>query len=138
MKYLLPLLLLFTLSHTSCKSDKPTDVESDMVQEEPVQREDITIEDAKMILDSRPEVIFLDVRTPEEIAEGYIDGALIADVKASGFEEEIRQLDPSKEYIVYCRSGRRSVKASDIMIGQGFTKVKNMKGGYNAWKEKYK
>jgi len=59
---------------------------------------------AKDILDHQPEVIFLDVRTPEEIADGHIPGAAMADVKASNFEEEIKQLDPNKEYVVYCSS----------------------------------
>jgi len=102
------------------------------------QREDIDITQAKDIHENQTDVIFLDVRTPQEIAEGHIPGAAMADVKASNFEDEIKKLDPNKEYVVYCRSGRRSLKASKIMLEQGFTKVKNMKGGYNAWKEKYR
>jgi len=128
MKYLVITLALISLVSCKNESSKTNSLH---------QREDIDIMQAKDILDHQPEVIFLDVRTPEEIADGHIPGAAMADVKASNFEEEIKQLDPNKEYVVYCRSGRRSVKASKIMLEQGFTKVKNMKGGYNAWKEKY-
>ena len=133
MKYsLVPLLALMIC--VSCKEKSgwtayPPDTE--------VSYQDITVDVAKDILDHRPEVIFLDVRTPEEISQGMVPGAQTADVKSSSFESKIDLLDPHKEYIVYCRSGKRSVRASKVMIEKGFTKVKNMEGGYNAWKEKY-
>ena len=128
MKY--PVIFIAIICLISCKN-KSTQSSSSH------QRVDISIEDAHEIRNAQPSVIFLDVRTPEEIAQGFITDALTADVKSPDFRERIQKLDKDREYIVYCRSGGRSVKASDMMLEEGFTKVKNMKGGYNAWKEKY-
>ncbi len=80
------------------------------------------------------EVELLDVRTQEEFDQGHIENALLIDVKNKNFADLVGKLDKQKTYIVYCRSGRRSLTASDIMIKQGFTRIINMEGGYNAWK----
>ena len=79
------------------------------------------------------DVVLMDVRTPEEIAKGKIAGALELDYYASNFQEEITKLDKSKTYLVYCRSGNRSGKTCKLMAEQGFTKLYNLAGGYNAW-----
>ena len=79
--------------------------------------------------------IIIDVRTPEETAQGVIEGAtLFIDYKASNFGSEINKLDKTKNYIVYCRSGGRSAGASEEMIEAGFTKVYNLEGGISNWK----
>lgn len=89
---------------------------------------------AKAIITAEPDVVLLDVRTPEEVAAGKIDGALTIDVLDDTFGSKIAKLDKEKPYLVYCKSGGRSVKASKIMLEQGFTDVINMEGGYTAWK----
>lgn len=78
-------------------------------------------------------VVFLDVRTPTEIAAGSIDNALQIDVMASGFSTKVDKLDKTKTYVVYCRSGRRSANACNIMSKKGFGKLHNLTGGYLAW-----
>ena len=75
----------------------------------------------------------LDVRTPEEIANGKINNALEANVTGSDFQTEISKLDTNKTYLVYCRSGVRSVKACNLMVEKGFHNLINLEGGYNAW-----
>lgn len=78
--------------------------------------------------------IVMDVRTPDEIAGGFIKGTtLFADVNGAAFATQIDKLDKSKTYIVYCRSGARSSTAADIMIKSGFTKVYNLTGGISNW-----
>ncbi|MEZ5040008.1 MAG: rhodanese-like domain-containing protein [Saprospiraceae bacterium] len=79
--------------------------------------------------------IILDVRTPEETALGIIEGALELNVLDSLFTQQLQALDTTKTYLVYCRSGRRSLKACEIMIEQGFTHLFNLVGGYTAWIE---
>ncbi|MFK7933970.1 MAG: rhodanese-like domain-containing protein [Saprospiraceae bacterium] len=79
-------------------------------------------------------VVLLDVRTPAEIATGKIEGAVSLDVKSDQFAQQIQQLDTTKTYLVYCRSGRRSVKACNLMDVVGFEKLYNLEGGYQAWK----
>lgn len=75
-------------------------------------------------------MVILDVRTPEETAEGMIEGAEQLDYNADNFEAEIEKLDKEKTYLVYCRSGNRSGKACALMAEKGFKNLYNMKGGY--------
>lgn len=80
-----------------------------------------------------PNTVVLDVRTPAETAAGKIEGAIEMDVNAPDFAQQLSQLDKSKTYLVYCRSGRRSAVACNIMSGQGFTQLFNLEGGYLSW-----
>ncbi|MCB9338754.1 MAG: rhodanese-like domain-containing protein [Lewinellaceae bacterium] len=91
---------------------------------------DVAAFKAKM---SEPGIVLLDVRTPEETAQGKIEGAVELDYNAPNFEQEVAKLDKDKTYLVYCRSGGRSSSACEVMHGQGFTKLYNLKGGYMAW-----
>ncbi|MBR9922633.1 MAG: rhodanese-like domain-containing protein [Bacteroidetes bacterium] len=85
----------------------------------------------KLITD---DVIILDVRTPEETAKGKVPEALEANVlDQAAFEKGIENLDPNQTYLVYCRSGRRSVTACNQLAKKGFTNLYNLQGGYNAW-----
>jgi len=94
----------------------------------------IDVAGAKTAIVSNPNLVILDVRTPAETAEGMIPNAIEIDYKSSDFESKIAALDKNKSYLVYCRSGGRSVGASKKMIKAGFKDVTNMKGGYSAWK----
>lgn len=82
---------------------------------------------------SEPGVVLLDVRTPDEIADGKIEGAMEIDFYADNFESEIQKLDPEKTYLVYCRSGNRSGKTCNLMASKGFKRCFNLQGGYKAW-----
>ncbi|NNL07956.1 MAG: rhodanese-like domain-containing protein [Croceitalea sp.] len=76
----------------------------------------------------------LDVRTPEEVAEGIIPGATHIDIYlGQGFLDEIKQLDSSKNYYVYCRSGNRSGQACAIMKSIGIENAFNLTGGFTEW-----
>ena len=63
--------------------------------------------------------VLVDVRTPEEFAEGHLEGAVNLPVESPAFGELITQLDPGVEYVVYCRSGRRSEIAAEQMVDIG-------------------
>lgn len=77
----------------------------------------------------------LDVRTKEEYDAGHIAGALNFDYYSDDFEEKVEaQLtDKKKPYIIYCRSGMRSLYSAEILEELGYTDVTNMKGGLLAW-----
>ena len=78
--------------------------------------------------------VLLDVRTPEEWDQGIIPGAIHIDYyKGQGFIDEVSQLDKSKTYFVYCRSGVRSANACSIMNELGFDKANNLLGGISQW-----
>ena len=80
--------------------------------------------------------VLLDVRTPPEIAAGKIEGALEIDYKAADFADRIATLDTTKTYLVYCRSGRRSAAACELMKQRGFDVLYNLEGGYLDWPPK--
>lgn len=78
-------------------------------------------------------VVILDVRTPGEFAEGYIEGAQMIDFQGGSFETEIASLDKDVTYAVYCRSGNRSGQAVKIMQDAGFGNLFNLEGGVIDW-----
>ena len=78
-------------------------------------------------------VVTLDVRTPGEFTEGYIEGARLIDFQGGNFENEIATLDKNATYAVYCRSGNRSGQAVKVMKDAGFSNVFNMNGGVIEW-----
>jgi len=78
-------------------------------------------------------VVILDVRTPDEFAEGFIEGAQMIDFQSGNFETEIGSLDKDVTYAVYCRSGNRSGQAVKIMQDAGFLNLFNLEGGVIDW-----
>lgn len=78
-------------------------------------------------------IAILDVRTAKEFADGHVAGAVNIDVNQTDFAQKIDQLDRSKAYIVYCRSGRRSSKAVGIMATKGFKNLYNVSDGFVGW-----
>jgi Rhodanese-related sulfurtransferase len=78
--------------------------------------------------------IILDVRTEIEVSEGCIPNMKHLDIyNAAGFMEEAKQMDPTKNYYVYCRSGGRSGQACAILRSMGFENTFNLLGGYSEW-----
>lgn len=83
-------------------------------------------------------VRIVDVRTPGEFSEGHIKDAVNIDVKSAGFFDDAkRELTPGIPVAVYCRSGKRSVDASEKLVKMGF-KVYNLKGGILDWQKEGK
>lgn len=122
-------LALFTISCGTSQNNKPeTAITSNEV---------IVTVDAKTFSElssSQPGTI-LDVRTPEEWAEGALKGATKINYKGDTFEQDIETLDKNIPVYVYCRSGGRSASAADVLKEKGFTKVYNLDGGITSWQE---
>ena len=79
--------------------------------------------------------VLLDVRTKQEFAEGHLPDAINIDVlDSANFIKQIQTLKKRKQYVVYCRSGKRSLKASELLLDQKFKHIYNMEGGILAWK----
>lgn len=96
--------------------------------------EDLTQEDWAEQLAKDDNAVILDVRTDHEVADGIIPNAIHLDIyKAQEFMSEIEDLDKSKNYYVYCRSGNRSGQACQIMEGLGFENAYNLQGGMQDW-----
>ncbi|MBE7442745.1 MAG: rhodanese-like domain-containing protein [Flavobacteriales bacterium] len=75
----------------------------------------------------------LDVRTPNEWADGTIAGAEKINFYDDNFAQQIEKLDKTTPVYLYCRSGGRSANAADILKEKGFTKVYNLDGGITSW-----
>lgn len=77
--------------------------------------------------------VILDVRTPEEVAEGHIEDSQFADFLGDNFEEDLSKLNKKRTYYVYCRSAKRTIPATEKMKEMGFKKVYMLEGGLNNW-----
>ena len=78
--------------------------------------------------------VILDVRTEQEVEEGYIPNAKNIDIyKGQGFVDEVEKLDKSKNYYIYCRSGQRSAQACTLLDQMGFNNTYNLLGGFMEW-----
>ena len=76
----------------------------------------------------------IDVRTPEEFLEEHIEGAQNINVKSEAFVTEIENLSKSDTLLIYCRTGRRSIYAAQVMVSFGFQKIYDLDGGFLNWK----
>jgi rhodanese-related sulfurtransferase len=79
--------------------------------------------------------VILDIRTPEETAEGFIEGAEFINFLGEDFEQEVNKLNKNRTYYVYCRSAKRTIPATEKMKALGFKKVYMLEGGLNNWVE---
>lgn len=95
----------------------------------------LTQEDWIKQLEEDNNSVVLDVRTQGEVDLGIIPNAIHIDIyKGQGFIYELEELDKTKTYFVYCRSGARSGQACAIMNQLGFDNAYNLVGGINEWK----
>lgn len=81
------------------------------------------------------DLVILDVRTPEEFAEGHVNGAVMIDFYRPDFADELAKLDPDVPYVLYCRSGNRSGQTRAMMTELGFNAVDDVDGGVIAWQD---
>ena len=117
-------LFLAVMLLTACGQDKENDQGAVYVN--------ITAEEAKQIIDTEEDYIILDVRTQEEYDQGHIpDAILIPDTEVEAKAEEVLT-DKDQLILVYCRSGRRSKLASEILVELGYTNIKEF-GGIIDW-----
>ena len=99
--------------------------------------ENITPQEAFTLIQNNknnPDFVIIDVRTPEEFTEEHIEDAINIDFYSETFADVLNILDKNKTYLVYCRSGRRSRNALDIMEELNVREAYNMSGGIIEWK----
>ncbi|MBM6405343.1 rhodanese-like domain-containing protein [Phycicoccus sp. CSK15P-2] len=83
----------------------------------------------------RPGTTLLDVRTPEEFAQGHLPGAVNIDLQSPTFGAEVSQLPADGVYAVYCRSGNRSAVAVAQMTAAGYPNAYDLAGGFVDWRQ---
>jgi rhodanese-related sulfurtransferase len=91
----------------------------------------VTVSQAKGMIDSNPDLVILDVRNLDEYEGGHIRNAII--IPLTALESRLGELNKEKETLVYCKGGGRSAPACGILDAHGFTKVYNMLNGITAW-----
>ena len=93
--------------------------------------QDVNKEQVNNLLDKQ--VMVIDIRTEKEFNEGNINTSFNLDFQKREFIDSLERLNKDKEYIIYCASGNRSLKASHIMKSLGFKTIYNYKKGYLDW-----
>ena len=128
-------LLLIGLTVLSCsKKEKQTD--TDVASEDVIISEVVSADVFQRKLSENPNAVILDVRTPEEVADGYIEGAINIDFRSPDFQTQIGELDKSVPYMVYCASGGRSGDTATLMKELKFKEVYDLKEGFKGWSAK--
>ena len=117
-------LLLAVMLLTACGQNKGKDQGAVYVN--------ITAEEAKRIMDSAADYIILDVRTRDEYETGHIPGARCFPLDDIECNAEVYIPDKDMMYLIYCRSGRRSKLAAEILVELGYTNIKEF-GGIIDW-----
>ena len=117
-------LLLAVMLLTACGHIKENDREAIYMN--------ITAEEAKKIMDTESGYIILDVRTQEEYDEAHIPGAIVIPNTEIEARAESELPDKDQMILVYCRSGRRSKLAADILVELGYTNIYEF-GGIIDW-----
>ena len=95
---------------------------------------DVSVSEAYNLIDNMSSLYILDVRTKEEYALGHITNAHLIPHEDITFRQNELPDNKTQPLLVYCRSGSRSVIASNSLIDLNYTSVYNMLEGFNAWK----
>ncbi|MCK4929062.1 MAG: rhodanese-like domain-containing protein [Methanosarcinales archaeon] len=118
----LVIFLLFSISALACLT----------VLEKDVGYKDVSVDDAKVMVDSG-EYFLLDVRTQEEYDAGHIAGSVL--IPHTELEDRLDEVPSDMPILVYCRTARRSAIAADVLVENGYTNVSNMAGGIVQWQD---
>lgn len=139
-KILVIILILFTIGTSACNAESKNESKIENKKTESSQKElpktlsykNIKPEEAKKRLESEKGIILLDVRTQQEYDEKHISNSVLIPVDAIEKEAPSILTDKNAVIFVYCRSGNRSVTASEGLVKMGYTNVYNL-GGIISW-----
>ena len=92
---------------------------------------EISVQLLKTKLNAEEDILLLDVRTDYEVLISRIKESI--HIPMNDIPNRLLELDKSKEIIVQCKSGKRSAKVCEYLLTNGYTNVKNLKGGIIAW-----
>ncbi len=102
--------------------------------------QEISQEEFKKVYESDEKIQLLDVRTKAEYDQGYIEGAILIDIRKNDFLEKANSLLNTEDPIyIYCKSGSRSTTAgTELLFTKKFSEVYMISGGYTQWKQNQK
>lgn len=133
------IIILFSVMLISCGAPENSTSNADQTIDQVIKKgeySNVSVSDLKAANEGSEEVIILDVRTPGELADGYVENAINLDINNSNFKSKAAELDMSITVYVYCRSGHRSQTAGKTLIKMGFADVRNVEGGFLDWADK--
>jgi rhodanese-related sulfurtransferase len=97
----------------------------------------ISVHEAYFLLEANaqnPNFILIDLRRPDEIQYGYIEGMVNVNYQADDFARQLGALDRNKRYMIYDGGGVRSLHTQHMMEQMGFLEVYSIQGGFEDWK----
>ena len=114
-------------TNTQTSSESSSETQSEAVSK------DISIDESKKLINDGEVTLILDVRNEDEFAEGHLKNAIQIPVKE--LKENLSDIEKFKDelVLVYCRSGKRSAEAVDILKENGFKNLVHMKDGISKW-----
>ena len=127
-KFILPVFAL-VLTLSSCSADKS----SSETSEQTATSATVVNLTAKEFSEKSPSGTILDVRTPGEVAQGKIAGAVVIDFYQQDFLDQASKISKDQEIYIYCAVGARSEEAARMLVQQGYTKVYHLQGGIQSW-----
>ncbi|MBN9655546.1 rhodanese-like domain-containing protein [Halobacillus litoralis] len=95
------------------------------------QIKEITPQQVEEKMNNNDDFTIIDVREDEEVSQGMVPNA--KHIRLGDIPEKIEDLPKDQEYVMICRSGRRSMNAAEFMKERGFGNVQNMEGGMLKW-----
>lgn len=123
MKYLIPILII---SFLSCNGQSG--------QEDKNIAKRVSLEEFKVLI-AEEDMQLVDVRTPKEYENGFIEDALNIDFLENDFMQRCQEgLDKNKPIAIYCAGGGRSAKALNMLKEKGFKEVYELGVGYNGYR----
>ncbi|EJT6663122.1 rhodanese-like domain-containing protein [Clostridium perfringens] len=114
-------------ANTQTSSESSSETQSEAVSK------DISIDESKKLINDGEVTLILDVRNEDEFAEGHLKNAIQIPIKE--LKENLSDIEKFKDelVLVYCRSGKRSAEAVDILKENGFKNLVHMKDGISKW-----
>ena len=124
-------LILLSIGFNACTSSQSSPAETEISQSEQIAKNVDPKEFNELVAKADGQLV--DVRTADEFNEGNIAEAVNIDFYNPDFQELLQKLEKNKPVYVYCRSGRRSGIAMNMMKEMGFVAVYNLDGGIKSW-----
>lgn len=96
---------------------------------------EIDVQAVKKLLDERADFFFIDCREQSEFDEARIDGATL--IPMGQIQDRLTELEPhrNRRIVVHCHHGGRSMRVTNYLREQGFSKTQNMTGGIDVWSQ---
>ena len=123
------------LTAFGCQDSGTPPPASDIEQPGTAIARDISNSELKALLEDRPDLLLIDVRTDREWEDGHIPGAALLDFLEDDFESRAIALPKDRPIALYCAAGGRSEEAMKKMEKAGFRELYNLRGGFYGWED---